>query len=90
VTSLVKTVKKLEGFNKGAAPDFHFNPFNFSTHQVPNPMFKLTKDEKRVVAFLVAVLLIGMAVRYWRESRETSRTPPDGAEQEQLTQTRNK
>lgn len=53
-------------------------------------MFKLTRDEKRVVAFLVAVLLIGMAVRYWRESKATSRALPDTAEREQLTQSQEK
>jgi hypothetical protein len=53
-------------------------------------MFKLTKDERRVVAFLIAVLLIGMAVRYWRESRETSPLPPEAGQPKQLTQTHKK
>lgn len=42
-------------------------------------MFKLTKEEQKVVAFLVGVLLLGTAVKHWRathpselrESRET-------------------
>ena len=29
-------------------------------------MFKLTKPEQKVVAFLVGMLLLGNAVRYWR------------------------
>jgi hypothetical protein len=52
-------------------------------------MFQLTTDERRVVAFLIAVLLIGMAVRYWRQSGETTQTLPDSPEQEQLSQTQN-
>ena len=29
-------------------------------------MFKLTKEEQKVVAFLVGVLLLGTAVKHWR------------------------
>ena len=29
-------------------------------------MFKLTDDEKKVVGFLIGVLLLGLAVRQWR------------------------
>ena len=30
-------------------------------------MFKLTKHEQRIVAFLVGALVLGVAVKHWRE-----------------------
>lgn len=33
-------------------------------------MFKLTKQEQRVVAFLVGVILLGTAVKHWRAQHE--------------------
>jgi hypothetical protein len=31
-------------------------------------MFRLTKDEQKIIAFVVLVLLVGLAVRYGRAS----------------------
>ena len=33
-------------------------------------MFKLTKQEQMVVAFLVGAILLGTAVRHWRAQHE--------------------
>jgi len=33
-------------------------------------MFKLTKQEQMVVAFLVGAILLGTAVRHWRAQQE--------------------
>jgi hypothetical protein len=33
-------------------------------------VFKLTKQEQMVVAFLVGAILLGTAVRYWRARQE--------------------
>lgn len=37
------------------------------------PMFKLTKQEMTVVAFLVGALLVGSAVRQWRVHKENQK-----------------
>jgi hypothetical protein len=37
-------------------------------------MFKLTRQEMTVVAFVVAALLVGSAVRQWRAHKETQKT----------------
>jgi hypothetical protein len=37
-------------------------------------MFKLTRQEMTVVAFLVGALLIGSAVRQWRVHKENQKT----------------
>jgi hypothetical protein len=39
-------------------------------------MFKLTKQEQMVVAFLVGALLLGTAVRYWRAHHPSARVAP--------------
>jgi hypothetical protein len=36
-------------------------------------MFKLTKQEQMVVAFLVGALLLGTTVRHWRARQEAAR-----------------
>ena len=36
-------------------------------------MFRLTKQEMGVVAFLVSAILLGSAVRQWRDRQETKK-----------------
>ena len=36
-------------------------------------MFKLTRQEMYVVAFLVSAILLGSAVRQWRDRQETKK-----------------
>jgi len=41
-------------------------------------MFKLTKQEQMVVAFLVGAILLGTAVRHWRtQQKEAARVNMD-------------
>jgi biotin transporter BioY len=34
-------------------------------------MFRLTRQECRLVAFILAALLAGLGLKHWRETRET-------------------
>lgn len=34
-------------------------------------MFKLTRQERRLVAFVLAAFLAGLGLKHWRESRVT-------------------
>ncbi|MDA0293578.1 MAG: hypothetical protein O3A75_07995 [Verrucomicrobia bacterium] len=34
-------------------------------------MFKLTRQERRLVAFILAAFLTGLGIKHWRETRET-------------------
>jgi hypothetical protein len=34
-------------------------------------MFRLTRQERRLVAFILAVFLAGLAIKHWRETKET-------------------
>jgi hypothetical protein len=41
-----------------------------------NAMFKLTNQEQKLVAFLVAVLVVGSAVRRWRDRQPLAPVGP--------------
>jgi len=43
-------------------------------------MFKLTKQEMKVVAFLVGALLLGSAVRQWRVHKENQKAAPPASD----------
>ncbi|MCG3147684.1 MAG: hypothetical protein PCFJNLEI_01125 [Verrucomicrobiae bacterium] len=47
-------------------------------------MFKLTIEEQKVVAFLVSILLLGTAVKYWRATHQ-----PNSAERVETRGPRN-
>jgi biotin transporter BioY len=34
-------------------------------------MFRLTRQERRLVAFILAAFLAGLGIKHWREARET-------------------
>jgi hypothetical protein len=34
-------------------------------------MFRLTRQERRLVAFILAAFLLGLGIKHWRETRET-------------------
>jgi hypothetical protein len=34
-------------------------------------MFRLTRQERRLVAFILAAFLAGLGIKHWRETRET-------------------
>jgi len=34
-------------------------------------MFRLTRQERRLVAFVLAAFLAGLGMKHWRETRET-------------------
>jgi len=34
-------------------------------------MFRLTRQERRLVAFILAAFLAGLGLKHWRETRET-------------------
>jgi biotin transporter BioY len=34
-------------------------------------MFRLTRQERRLVAFILAAFLVGLGIKHWRETRET-------------------
>ena len=36
-----------------------------------NSMFRLTRQERRLVAFILAAFLAGLGLKHWRETRET-------------------
>jgi hypothetical protein len=35
------------------------------------PMFRLTRQERQLVAFILAAFLAGLGIKHWREARET-------------------
>jgi biotin transporter BioY len=37
-------------------------------------MFRLTRQERRLVAFILAAFLAGLGLKHWRETRETEST----------------
>lgn len=39
--------------------------------QIGGPMFKLTRQERRLVVFVLAAFLAGLGLKHWRESRAT-------------------
>jgi hypothetical protein len=43
--------------------------FIFRRRESGDAMFNLTKDEQKVVAFLIGALLLGTAVKHWRATR---------------------
>jgi hypothetical protein len=38
---------------------------------VGQSMFRLTRQERRLVAFILAAFLVGLGIKHWRETRET-------------------
>jgi uncharacterized membrane protein len=34
-------------------------------------MFRLTRQERRLVAFILAAFLLGLGIKHWREERQT-------------------
>jgi hypothetical protein len=38
---------------------------------VVRSMFRLTRQERRLVAFILAAFLVGLGIKHWRETRET-------------------
>jgi biotin transporter BioY len=34
-------------------------------------MFRLTRQERRLVAFILAAFLAGLGIKHWRETKET-------------------
>lgn len=42
---------------------------------IPSAMFKLTTAEMKVVAFLIGILLLGVAVKQWR-TQHSKTVPP--------------
>jgi hypothetical protein len=39
-------------------------------HAMPS-MFRLTRQERQLVAFILAAFLAGLGIKHWRETRET-------------------
>jgi biotin transporter BioY len=35
-------------------------------------MFRLTRQERRLLAFILAAFLAGLGIKHWREARETA------------------
>jgi len=42
----------------------------FMVHYVVS-MFRLTRQERQLVAFILAAFLAGLGIKHWRETRET-------------------
>jgi hypothetical protein len=38
---------------------------------VVGSMFRLTRQERRLVAFILVAFLTGLGIKHWRETRET-------------------
>lgn len=39
--------------------------------QIRRSMFRLTRQERRLVIFLLAAFLAGLGLKHWRDARET-------------------
>ncbi len=35
------------------------------------PMFRLTRQERRLIAFVLAAFLVGLGLKHWREKQAT-------------------
>jgi uncharacterized protein YdaU (DUF1376 family) len=43
-------------------------------------MFRLTRQEQRLVAFILAAFLAGLGIKHWRETRETEAAVAEAAQ----------
>jgi biotin transporter BioY len=43
-------------------------------------MFRLTRQERRLVAFILAAFLAGLGIKHWRETRETEAAVAEAAQ----------
>jgi hypothetical protein len=44
------------------------------------PMLRLTRQERRLVAFILAAFLAGLGIKHWRETRETEAAVAEAAQ----------